>query len=381
MSSFLLNPYIYSVGGITRIFYDSPYTASRSTTTSTASINVSRISGVNSGSRGLAVFYQGTTDINNATFDVRLNLVSGATTVIGLNMEPQDTTDRFSMGGAYFDLSETNGVFSSSFSPETSSFTAGYAGYSLVALQLTASDSGSINATNVRYRDPGFVTHTSVPLPAGTYIIVGSAAVNAANTTLNGQVRMFDGTTAYGLMDDVFAQDTTNYFPYWHMFRRTITGTTTFSLQGQSVNGDDMFIRQASIIALNTAQFSNVYYQEKTGSFSTTSTAYTTAMTASFTIANPSNKHLLLAAAMLSGSSTADSFACRLRNTTTLTDYIPEHLREMNATSELYSTVVCRIVTFSGASNSIDWEFNVETAGSRAHIKDMTVAVLDLGTT
>jgi hypothetical protein len=192
---------------------------------------------------------------------------------------------------------------------------------------------------------------------------------------------MFDGTNQYGEMFDIYEQDVSNWSPYWHMFRRTTTGTTTFSLQARSDGSNDIEVRQASVIVLNTAQFSNVYYQEKTGSFSTTSTAYTTAMTASFTIANPSNKHLLLAAAMLSGSSTADSFACRLRNTTTSTDYAPEHLREMNSTAELYPTVVCRIVTFSGASNSIDWEFNVETAGSRAHIKDMTVAVLDLGIT
>jgi hypothetical protein len=381
MSSFLLNPYIYSVGGITRIFYESPYTASRSTTTSTAPINVSRISGVNSGFRGLAVFYQGTTDINATNNDVRLNLISGSTTVIGLNMEPQDTTDRFSMGGGYFDLSETNTTFSSSFSPEASSLTAGYAGYSLVALQLTASDSGSHSAGTTAYRNTAYATKTSVPVPAGTYIIIGSAVVNPVDAGVVGRVRMFDGTTTYGEMFDVYEQDISNWSPYWHVFRRTIAGTTTFSLQARSDGNNDIEVRQASVIALNTAQFSNVYYQEKTGSFSTTSTTYTTAMTASFTIANPSNKHLLLAAAMLSGSSNASSFACKLRNTTTLTDYAPEHLREPNSTAEKYPTVVCRIVTFSGASNSIDWEFKVETAGSRAHIKDMTVAVLDLGTT
>jgi hypothetical protein len=328
MSTFLLNPYTYAVtapSGITRIFYESPYTASRSTTTSVTSININTIGSVDTGSRGLVVFFQGTTDLSTDTFDVRLNLVSASTTVFGLNMEPQDITDTFSMGGAYFDLAEANGQFSSSFSPETSSFTAGYAGYTLVALQLTASDSGSINATNVRYRDPGFVTHTSVPVPAGTYIVIGSAAVNAGDTTVNGQVRMFDGTNAFGLMDDVYAQDATNYFPYWHVFRRTVAGTTTFSLQGQSVNGDDMFIRQGSVVALNTSQFANTYYAESTGSISVTSTTYVNAMSASFTIVNPSNKHLLLAAAMISGSTITDSYACKLRNNTTAIDYIPEH--------------------------------------------------------
>lgn len=387
MSTFLLNPYTYVTAAtssfIVRSFYEFPYTASRSTTTSNAAINLSTLSNVSSGSRGLAMFYMATTDLSNETFDVRLNLVSSSTTVIGLNMEPQDATDRLSMGGAYFKLAEASasGIYSSSFSAETSSFTAGYAGYTLVGLQLTASDSGSLNATEIRYRDPGFATQTSVPLAAGTYIIVGSAAVNAGNTTVNAQVRMFDGTTAYGLMDDIYAQDTTNYFPYWHVFRRTIASPTVFSLQGQSINGDDMFIRQASIVALNTSQFSNVYYAERTGSVSITSTTYVNAMSASFTIANPSNKHLLLAAAMISGSTTTDSFACKLVNNTTAVDYIPEHLREPNAVTETYSTVVSRIVTFTQASNEIAWQADIETGGTTLRIKEMTIAILDLGTT
>lgn len=384
MSTFLLNPYTYAVtvpSGITRIFYESPYTASRSTVTSIASFDINTIGSVNTGSRGLAVFYQGTTDLNDVTFDVRLNLVSASTTVFGLNMEPQDTTDRFSMGGVYFDASETNGRFSSSFSSETAAFTAGYAGYALVALQLTASDSGSINATEVRYRDPVFTTHTSVPVPAGTYIVVGAASVNSSATTLNGQLRMFDGTNAYGLMDDVYAQDITNYFPYWHVFRRTVASTTTFSLQAQSVNGDDMFVRQGSVVALNTSQFANAYYAESTGSISITSTTYVNAMSASFTIANPNNKHLLLAAAMISGSTITDSFACKLTNNTSTVDYIPEQLREPNATTETYSTIVARVVTFSGASNEIAWRAFVETGGTTLRIKNMTIAILDLGTT
>jgi hypothetical protein len=388
MSGFLLNSFFFRTAvapsGITRVFYESAYTASRSTTTATTAINVNTITGVNSGSNGLVVLYQGTTDVNTTAADVRLNLVSGsltASTVIGLNMEPQDTTDRFSMGSGYFLTSSTNNVFSSSFSQETAGNTAGYAGYSLVALQLTASDSGSHSAGATSYRNATYTTKTSVPVPAGTYIVIGSAAVNPQDSGVVGGVRMFDGTTAYGEMVDVYEQDTTNWSPYWHVFRRTTTGTTTFSLQGRGDGGNDIEVRQASVITLNTAQFSNVYYAERTGSFSTTSTTYVNAMSGSFTIANPSNKHLLLASAMLSGSSTVDSFACKLQNTTTATDYIPEHLREPNSTAERYSTVVCRIVTFSGASNTIAWQLDCETGGTTAHLQDMTIAILDLGTT
>jgi len=381
MSSFLLNPYIYSVGGKTRIFYESPYTESRSTTATTTAINVSTISSVNSGSNGLAIFYMATTDLNQTNADVRLNLISGSTTVVGLNLEPQDITDIFSMGGGYFDLSETNATFTSSFSQEAAN-TAGYAGYTLVGLQLTASDSGSHSAAATAYIDLSYTTKTSVPVPAGTYIVIGSAAVLPQDAGVEGGARMFDGTNAYGEMVDVYEQDVTNWSPYWHIFRRTTTGTTTFSLQGRGDDTGAVSVRQASVITLNTAQYPNAYYAESTGSVTTDTIAYINVMSASFTIANPSNKHLLLASAMLSGDSTAVSFACKLRNTTTSTDYIPEHLREPNNTGEKYPTVVARIVTFSGASNTIAWQLKCETDGlNTGTLRNMTIAILDLGTT
>jgi hypothetical protein len=383
MSTFLLNPYTYVVAtpsGITRIFYDSSYTASRSTRAATAAINVSTIGSVNSGSKGLAVFYMATTDLDVTNADVNFDLINGTTTVIGLNMEPQDTTDFLSMGGGYFDLSETNGSFTASFSQEAVN-NAGYAGYSLVGLQLTGSDSGSHSAGATTFRDATYATKTSAPLPAGDYIVVGSAAVLTQDAGAIARVRMFDGTNQFGEMFDIYEQDMTNWTPYWHVFRRTTTGTTTFSLQARSDGSNDMEVRQASVIVLDTSQFSNVYYAESTGSFVTDSSTYVNAMSASFTIANPSNKHLLLAAAMLSGSRAGvSSFNCKLRNTTEGVDYIPEQVREPNIVDELYPTIVCRTVTFSGASNTIAWQL-LEELNASGSLRNMTMAILDLGTT
>lgn len=382
MSSFLLNSYWFAAAAPStgRIFYESPYVGGRSTILNTTPININTITGVYTGLQGIAVFYQAITDLNSVTTDIRLNLIKGSTTVLGLNMEPQDTTDNFSMGGGYFNLSENNSNFTSSFSQEGNA-TAGYRGYSLVGLQLTGSESGSHSAGATSYRSATYATKTSVTMPAGNYIVVGSAAVLPEDAGVVGRVRMFDGTTQYGEMVDVYEQDITNFSPYWHVFRKTTTGTTTFSLQARSDGNNDIEVRQASVIVLDTAQFNNVYYAERTSSFSTTSRPYVNAMTSSFTIANPNNKHLLLAAAMLSGSLAAStSFYCKLQNTTTATDYIPEHLREPNATNENYPTVVCRIVTFSGASNTIAWQLGQEV-NSTAHLSNMTIAILDLGTT
>jgi hypothetical protein len=135
------------------------------------------------------------------------------------------------------------------------------------------------------------------------------------------------------------------------------------------------------MLSLDLAGFANYYYAEFTGSVSTTSQTAVNAWSSSFTIANPSNKHLLLSCGFMSGSSNTDSFTSQLINTTTSTAYTVEHVREMNATTEDYPNVVARIVTFSGATNNLSWQYYVETAGTRVHMSNMAFAILDLGTT
>jgi hypothetical protein len=182
-------------------------------------------------------------------------------------------------------------------------------------------------------------------------------------------------------MTDVFLQDASNRSPFWHVFRKTVASNTTFNLQYRGDGSNQGIMLQASMLALDTSQFENVYYGESISPFSTTSTSYVNAYSTTFNIVNPSNKHLLLASAYLSGSSTASSFACKLRNTTTSTDYCVQQFREPNATSEKLPTVISRIVTFSGTSNTIAWQLDVEASGARGYLSDMTIVLLDLGTT
>lgn len=372
--------YGYSaVPTISRTFYFSPYTASRVTNTTTTASNMNLISGVSSGSKGLAVFNMGTIDLSVTTADAILNLVRGTTTVVGFNLEPQDVTDTMSVGAGFYTASSANVSFSSSFNQETAGNTRGIAGYSLVALQLTGSETGNHSAGATSYRNTTYTTKTSISLPAGTYVIVGSAAVNAQDAGVNGRVRMFDGTTTYGEMTDIFEQDTSNWSPYWFVFTASPAGTTTYSLQARSDGSNDIEVRQASVIALDTSRFSNSYLFSTTSGFQTTSSSFQTVYsTGNFNINNTGNYHLLLASAFLSGSTTINSFGTKLTNTATSVDYIPEHLREPNNINEEYSTVVAQVVTFTQTSNNIAWQLRAASGGTGS-LLEPRIFILDLG--
>jgi hypothetical protein len=292
----------------------------------------------------------------------------------------QDTTDRLSLGGM-FAYSSSAGA-GSTWNLQTSANgngTIGRSGEAMVSLMLTGSDTFVSRSAVVNTTSTTYANYVSRSLSAGTYIIVGSAAVGSNNTAGNPRFRIFDGTNTFGELLDVYLNASGLKTPYWHVFRRSLAATTTFNLQYRGDGTNQGTIQEACLLALATSSFQNSYYAENTGSFSTTNTAYVSALSSTFTIANPTNQHLLLASAMMSGSSTASSFYCKLRNTTAAVDYTVEHLREPNAISEEMPTVVARIVTFTAGSNTIEWQLRVETGGTTGHLKNAMIVLLDLG--
>ena len=403
MSGFLLNPYIYTIAAttttttstttttvapmITRSFIEYAYTASRTAYTSNVYTPIARINNVPGSTQGTAIFWMGAVDINSVTFDARLRITSSQGGTALQNIEPQDTTDDAYLGGMYFYSGSGNSSWVMEFSPETSSVAAGYAGYALTALALATNDTTASSLGITSYRNTTFSSKVSMTLAAGElskeYLVIASAGIGGDNTSLNARVRLFDDTASYGQLDDIYMQDTSNVTPYWYFRRFVIPGVTSkvFRLQGAGDGNDDLEIRDANLLGLDLSNFANVYYAEFTGSVSTTSQIGINAFSSSFNIVNPSNKHLLLACGFLSGSSNADSFTCQLINTSTVTAYTVEHVREMNSTREDYPNVVAEVVKFTQTTNNLSWQYYVETAGTRAHMSNMAFAILDLGVT
>lgn len=400
MSSFLVNPYIYVTTGtttttttsapiVTRSFVEYAYTESRTAYTTNVYTSIATLNNVPSAIPGTVIFWMGSVDINSVSFDARLRITSSLSTTITStqNIEPQDTTDHAYLGGMYFYTGTGDSSWVMQFSTETTGVDAGYAGYALTALALTPNDVIASSLNTSAYRNSTFSNKVSMTVAAGELnldtLIIASAGIGGDDTALNGRVRLFDDTASYGQLDDIYMQDTTNVTPYWYFRRFDIPGVTskTFRLQGAGDGSNDLEIRNATMMALDLSGFANYYYDEFTGSISTTSQIGVNAWSSSFNIVNPSNKHLLLACGFLSGSSNASSFTCQLINTSTSTAYTVEHVREMNSTREDYPNVVAEVVKFTQATNNLSWQYYVETAGTRAHLSNMAFAILDLGVT
>jgi hypothetical protein len=289
-------------------------------------------------------------------------------------MEPQDTTDAFSSGGAYAYSGGTNKTFQIQVSGESTA-TQGYAGQSLNVLQLHSSDLFQTILAAAAQTSTTFATRVSVTITEpGDYLIIASCEL----LTGNADARIFDGTNEYGSLSDAFGQDNTNYTPYFHIVKLSLTNET-ISLQRRSNTGSSMSIRGASIMALKLDEFENAYYAGREIQINTTSTTFTTAFSNTFNIVNPGNYHLLIGCAMMSGSSTSVSGSCKLSNITRGIDYMIPHFRENNATSEWYPTVVSRVVSFANADPEIGWRYLSETASNINALRSMGIAILDLG--
>ena len=379
MSIFLINPYILRPKLI-RTFFDAGYTVTRATTTSTAFTSRMSLSTTETASTNYATFWQITHDGSATNSDSRVQLFETSARQIQ-NLEPPDTTDRFAGGGMYAYAGGTAKTFQLQTSAEGG--THGYAGYALNVLQLTAADAFTTNLTNTTTTSNVFSTFISDTFPeSGDYVVVGYCELLPTGSSADAQL-LYNGTTEYGTQGPNFLQDATNYSPYFYVQRITgVTAGQTIALQRRSVtNATTTAIRGASLLLLKTNQFENFYYAEQPTTQTTTAATYAPELSQTFNILNPSNQHLILASAMMRVNSTTASGRCKLINTTSATDYNVEHDREPNATTEWYPTIVTRIVTFSGSSNTIEWQSRAEIAGTTVDLKNMSIAIFDLGTT
>lgn len=374
MSIFLINPFVLSpITAIIRNYFASGYNAGRITTTSTAYQTAATVSTTETASTDYVAFWQATTDQSSTTADVRAQLVETSVRQLS-NIEPQDTTDAFSMGGLYPYAGGTNKTFTVQYSTESG--TAGIAGRVVNVLELDPSDQWAYNSgTTTGTAGGAAAVSITVSTPGNVYIIVSGMVDAAGNAALS------DGTTLYGTLNVAMNQDATTWSPYVHIQKFNVTTSTTFSL---SVLGTGSQVRTASILALREDKFENVYYYTQgdgaLGS-STTSTVFVDGFGAgtSFNLVNPQNYHLILGTSQMWGTSTGASTGTRLHNETRNISYNIEHFREMNATTERYPTFAARITNFASSTANIRWQYRCETTATVVSQRYSRIAIFDLG--
>lgn len=385
MSIALLNPFWYTppVTGFVRTFFDSGVTTTPVEVTTTQTSRASITTTETTGDR-FATFWQSINQNNSVAADQIALLFESPTERQRFNLESQDATDQHSMGGAYAYTGGTARTFTLDSLEEAAGAGNEIQDYGLCALKLVTEDdfqhsSGQTDSTSTTY-----ATKASVTVGAGDWLIIASASILQSAAGVS-KIRVFNGTTALAEQSGTFyAQDTTNWIPFNFVEKVTTAGSTTFSLQNARVGATGTAsIRQATIIAIDLSKFDNTYYAEQRTAQTTTSTVAFggTGLTNTFTIANPSNKHLLIGNAICGISATNRSTQARLFNTTSSESYSGTSLREANATTERYDIFVGRIVTFASASQTIEWEHNSQGGAGTSTIAEMAIAILDLGTT
>ncbi len=363
---------------ITRIFFNGGFSAT-AIALGTANTTANTVSTTETSGKNYAAFWQALLDNDSTAADARARLEE-TTVRQEFNLESQDATDQHSVGGLFTYAGGSNKTFSLT-AQEESAITSEIQDYSTMVLELKDFDKANTSAASTTTTSATNQVKSRVTITSpGDYLIIGSASLSTSAITGAQTVRITDGTSDYGILPDIYAQDTTNYVPYWHVQRLIGLTNENIDLEFASDGTRTLDIRQASLLALNLADFENVYYAEQqTEQTTTTTTAWNgTGLTNTFNIVNTGNYHILLASAMISASATNRTVRARLFNTSTSVDYSGEHTREPNDTAEFYPTVVSRIVTFTQASNTIEWEFYISGVGT-AQIKNMSITILDTG--
>lgn len=340
--------------------------------------------------RNYIALWQATVDGLSTTSDVQINAgVDLVGTLVQYNLEPQDTADTYSIGGIYGFAGDGNGLSPYLEYGSESSTEIGIQSVQLMTLRLENNDTFTNSASTSTTTSATYQTKCSLTIPkTGFYLIIGSAAVNTATASSTiPKVRIFDGTTAYNEITNGYQKDTTNYIPYASSTTLNLTQGTTISLQYASNGTNTVNIRQACIaciyIGTSTSAATNMlnyYYAESAATSTTTNTAFQSKTSATHTIANPSNLHLLIGSAQVSMNNNTFSSYTELINTSTSVDYnTVDWVIEPPAVDAYYTLFCVRLITFTQASNTIEWRYRSENSAATAAIKGAHYALIDLG--
>ena len=343
--------------------------------------------------------FRATADASTTTDDVIVACYDDIGDKLRFNVEPQDTTDRFSFGGIYaFTGDNTNNVIGIKAGSETAGVTVGWQGVEAAVLQLERDDkfvhSAGATATTTNYVT-SYTTKCTVTVDkAGFYLIIGTASMNMSATGTISRARLIYNQTndieiaAYGAMH---RKDTTNYIPVNLSGTVQLLANTVVSLQFGSNGTDTTTMREASLVAIyigtstsTPTEMLNYYYVQDQNLTTTSSTSFVNKVSSAFNIANPSNSHLLIATCTLTGGDTSNSAFAQLFNTTTSVNYntIDWVFEAHTATGSPYICIFyVGVISFTQASNTIAWRYRIENSATVAGMGAAHIALIDLGTT
>ena len=349
--------------------------------------------------KGYSMLWRTTSDVNNTGGDVQVRFSDDAAIRQEFNVEPQDTSDRFSFGGVYaFQGDNTTQLMEIETGAELSSTTAGWQGVEALILTHERYDvyntSSGTSTTTLNVLGGNYTTKCSVTIPkTGFYLLIGTGSFNTPTTTGASGVRIWNdaGTVTYADITPVYRKDTTNWVPTTLSNTVELTSGTVVNLAFGSDGTNTASFRQATLVAIYIGtsasiptEMPNYYYAADNNVSTTTSTSFVNKLSSTFTIANPSNTHLLIATAQLASSTTSASALAQLFNTSTSVNYnsLDWSIEAFTTTTPPYiGLFVASLVSFTQSSNTLAWRYRSEASGTSAAMKWAHIALIDLGFT
>ena len=191
----------------------------------------------------------------------RLQNVTAGTTIAEINITPEATTARVSVGGA--ELYTGTGVSTQiqiQYCSPVGTTTTGLSESSLMIIAVGASDVAAESTGDTASSSTSYLTKVSTGSfgTAGDYLIVGSAKVLPGASGAP-KIQITDGTTPLGVVLE--NDDTSEIRPYFALRKVTLAAAATHTLDFAVVSGTHT-IRNARIFAFRMSGFDNYYWGE-----------------------------------------------------------------------------------------------------------------------
>lgn len=202
------------------------------------------------------------------------------------------------------------------------------------------------------------VTLSFTPATSGDYVILAKAAIQPQTTATDGEARLWNGTTAYNLVDNWAQRTSTNIYGAWlGGYKGTLSGAQTWKIQ-TGANANSIKVKQARMVALRVDDLCEVVWGESRGTSTTTSTTIQIKASATHTaVARPyiqlicatmkHNQTTFYEAAMTVAGAAIDAIELQA-GSTTATNY--QNIRKL------------AVVTPSAGSRTIGIGYNADTA-------------------
>jgi hypothetical protein len=247
------------------------------------------------------------------------------------------TSDRTEMFGGFLYTSPVTPVattFIVQYATANSGNTVGIQDAWIAIIEKTSVDVGDyttspteLATTTNTYGDHTTITFT--PATSGLYLIIAMAQVNSATSSTSSDIRLYNGTTAYGEATSFNCRNTGSYMPWAAVTVQTLSGSQTWKIQGKSNNTNTVTVRRGYIAAI---RLDGLPYSQSSTSISNSTTSSSTHQDKiSFTSAALANTTHL---AIFSGIMEQGAWQTRHKYQLEGADILAEKLDTMSATSK-----------------------------------------------